>query len=310
MNYYSDDKDFVFLISELRNAFIRGENIMELGRDILASDKNLTILSEIAYDLQSGSYVSNVLNDAESYSKWHKQIANILNPYVNKHSSLLEIGCGEATTLTGVIKELNRPIANKLGFDISWSRCAIGLDWLKTNSIEANLFVADIFNIPLQDSSIDVVYTCHSLEPNGGREKEAISELLRVARNVVAIIEPIYELASTKAQERMTKYGYVTNLKETLRSISNLEVREYKLLDFSLNKLNPTGLILIEKSGPILSKKSQIQWRCPFSKTNLTQYKDAFYSNEAGLAYPFLKNIPLLHVDHAILASKYNQIQT
>jgi ubiquinone/menaquinone biosynthesis C-methylase UbiE len=35
---------------------------------------------------------------------------------------------------------------------------------------QADLVVADLFHIPFADNSVDVVYTSHSLEPNGGRE--------------------------------------------------------------------------------------------------------------------------------------------
>lgn len=102
-----------------------------------------------------------------------------------------------------------------LGFDISWSRIQAGRNWLRENQISAHLFVADLFNMPIADNAVDVVYTAHSLEPNGGRESAAISECLRIARKAVVLVEPIYELAPEAAQLRMASHGYVRNLKET-----------------------------------------------------------------------------------------------
>ncbi|HOL80730.1 MAG TPA: class I SAM-dependent methyltransferase, partial [Ignavibacteriales bacterium] len=93
----------------------------------------------------------------------------------------IEIGVGEATTLSYLIKQLNNQNLNIFGFDISWSRLKFAKELTKYLQIEnVNLFVADLFNIPLNDNSIDIVYTNHSIEPNGGREEEALKELYRI----------------------------------------------------------------------------------------------------------------------------------
>lgn len=67
--------------------------------------------------------------------------------------------------------------------------------------------MADLFDIPLKDASVDVVYTSHSHEPNGGLEEDAIRELMRIARRAVILVEPIYELANSEAQSRMRTHG-------------------------------------------------------------------------------------------------------
>lgn len=43
----------------------------------------------------------------------------------------------------------------------------------------------------------------HALEPNCGKEEEALRKCLRVARKAVVLVEPVYELASAEAQARM-----------------------------------------------------------------------------------------------------------
>lgn len=105
--------------------------------------------------------------------------------------------------------------SHALGLDISWSRCTEGQSWLSEKEVAARLFVADLFNIPLEDESVDVIFTSHSIEPNGGREEDALRELMRVARRAVVLIEPIYELANADAQSHMRSHGYVRGLKET-----------------------------------------------------------------------------------------------
>jgi hypothetical protein len=73
--------------------------------------------------------------------------------------------------------------------------------WASENDIDARIFVGDLFRIPSADNSIDVTYTSHYVEPNGGREVPAIKELLRVARKEVILVEPINELAPEEAKK-------------------------------------------------------------------------------------------------------------
>ena len=66
----------------------------------------------------------------------------------------------------------------------------------------------------MPDKSVDVVYTAHSLEPNGGRELEAVKELLRITSKRLILIEPSYELADKECKIRM-KIAAIGNSKKT-----------------------------------------------------------------------------------------------
>ena len=136
---------------------------------------------------------------------------------------------GEDTTLAEVVKLLDKDLISVYGFDVSWSRVAEGQQWLAEHGQEANLFVGDLFEIPLADSSIDVVYSSHSLEPNGGREETAIAECLRVAREAVVLVEPSYELATQEARALMEHHGYVRGLRETAERLG-AKVLKHRLL--------------------------------------------------------------------------------
>ncbi|RQO36090.1 hypothetical protein DBR37_07100 [Herminiimonas sp. KBW02] len=296
------------LIVGMRSAFARGENVMEYARTCLGQDSNTSVATLIAYDLQAGSYVRNALENPGGRDLWCSQLAEILNPLVVEGSSLLEVGCGEATTLAGILQKLTHT-PNALGFDISWSRCNYGLQWLSQKNVSANLFVADLFDIPLADQSVDVVYTSHSLEPNGGREEDAIAELLRVARRAVVLIEPAYELSDEIARERMRAHGYVRNLRQVAEKLEG-EVSEYRLLDYSINPKNPSGLLLLKKKNAHsteLAPVSNIQWKCPLTSSPMTQGTSGFYSAETGIVYPVLSGIPLLRAEHAVVASAFEQ---
>lgn len=292
------------LIQKMRLAYQRGENAMASAREIIGKSENSLMATLISYDLQAGSYISAVKKNPEIKERWCQQVANIINPLIEdkKQFTLLEIGCGEATTLRGVLEKLSHIPEYSLGFDLSWSRVAYGLRYLSEEQIQASLFVADLFNIPLADESIDIVYTSHSLEPNGGREKEAIKELLRVARHAVVLIEPIYELASPEAQERMRYHGYIRGLKDVATQLGAV-VTNYKLLDFTPNPLNPSGLLLLEKAT-IVNSTVGISWSCPLTRTRLEDIGDVFESEETGLVYPVLRGIPMLNPSNAIVASR------
>ncbi len=303
----SDVTELGGLIIGMRSAYGRGENVMKYARQTLSALDNSPISTLIAYDLQAGSYIAGARADPEGRARWCEQLASILTPYITNECSVLEVGCGEATTLAGVLNHLENTPKQSLGLDISWSRCAHGLSWLAENTVSANLFVADIFEIPLEDSSIDVVYTSHSLEPNGGREEAAIKELMRVARRAVVLIEPLYELADSDAQARMREHGYVRGLKETAESLGG-KVRDYRQLDYSSNPLNPSGLVLIEKSSWILPESPDIQWRCPLTHSTLVEHALGYYSPAVGLVYPVLGDVPLLRSTHAVVASSFGLI--
>jgi len=295
------------LMLGMRAAYARGENVMEYARQTASVLGNSPISTLIAYDLQAGTYIAGARANPDARLRWCNQLAGILNPYITKQSSVLEVGCGEATTLAGVLKHLNDTPRHALGFDISWSRCAHGLSWLAENAVSADLFVADLFEIPLEDSSIDVVYTSHSLEPNGGHEEAAIKELMRIARRAVVLVEPVYELADANAQARMRAHGYVRRLKETAEKLG-ATVRDYRLLDYCGNPLNPSGLVLIEKSATTSSESSGIQWRCPLTHSALVAHNMGFYSPGTGVVYPVLGGIPLLRSSHAVVASSFEAI--
>lgn len=292
------------LMPGMRSAYARGENAMEYARQTASVLGNSSISTLIAYDLQAGTYIAGARENSEDRVRWCSQLAAILNPHITSQSSILEVGCGEATTLAGVLKHLNNKPGRALGFDISWSRCAHGLTWLAENAASADLFVADIFEIPLEDSSVDVVYTSHSLEPNGGREEAAIKELMRIARRAVVLVEPLYELADAEAQARMRAHGYIRGLRETAENLG-ATVKDYRLLDYSSNPLNPSGLVHIEKSTKTSLEHSKIQWRCPLTHSALIAHASGYYSSTSGIVYPVLAGIPLLRASHAVVASSF-----
>jgi hypothetical protein len=305
-------KQLADLISGMRSAYARGENAMAYAREALKTEgvagRNQRLATLIAYDLQAGTYVEGARANPEEKQRWCRQLADLIAPILPKAGSLLEVGVGEATTLAGVLTELGGGRA--FGFDISWSRIKVANDWLREQSQSAELFVGDLLNIPLADNSIDVVYSSHSLEPNGGREEEAIAECLRVASQAVVFIEPLYELATAEAQARMRHHGYVRGLRETAERLG-AEVTKYHLLEHVTNSLNPSGVLALRKSGvtgnAMPANHDEPMWQCPLSGVTLERTRDGFCAPELGIVYPILAGVPLLRAEHAVVASLWSK---
>ena len=304
-------KQIAEIILGMQAAYSKGENAMEWCREYFhraneTVEGNDLLATLVAYDLQAGSYVSAVRADREKNQSWCRQLASLLSSVLADGDSILEVGVGEATTLAGVLAESGTKPSMAFGFDVSWSRVCVGRQWLHENGQRADLFVADLLSIPMGDGSVDVVYSSHSLEPNRGKEEEAIRECLRVARKAVVLVEPIYELAPREAQARIRNHGYVEGLRETAERLG-AKVSDYRLLDYTPNPLNPSGVIHLTKDGASNGPKDQFTasvWRCPVTGVALEAGTEFFYARQVGLAYPVLRAVPMLRAEHVIVASK------
>lgn len=295
------------LIADLRAHFAAGGNATQRARELRSSPDNEAFGILVAYDLQAGSYVGLTRASPAVHDQWCEQVTDCIRPFARENMSLLEVGCGECTTLQGVLSRLARYRPRAFAFDISWSRLASGKSWLAEHGIAAQLFVAELEHIPLADNSIDIVYSSHSLEPNGGREEFILAECLRVARRAVVLIEPMYELGSELQQQRMREHRYVRNLRQSAESLP-CTITDHRLLPYVTNPLNPTGLLVLEKATEPASLGSSPKWRCPLSDTPLMS-GDAFWAPDVGLVYPLLRGIPLLRREHAVIASAFSAMQ-
>jgi len=292
---------------QLKSMYEQGKNISALLREEEGLQHNTERIIEIAYDLQTGSHIAALENVkmAEHQKNYTAEIAKTIRSVCNP-LSILEAGIGEATTLSGVLQHLNADVRS-FGFDLSWSRVAYAKHWLQSQCVSnATLCTGTFLYIPFADNSIDIVYTSHSIEPNGGYEEPILQELFRVARKFLILLEPGYELANDEARRRMDFHGYCKNLKGIADSLG-YNVQEHQLFfPYTSNPLNPTAITIIKKDED--NNPSSHILACPKLKTPLEEIADMLFSSEALMVYPIVGGIPCLKIENGILASKYKEV--
>lgn len=288
----------------INKIYERGENLIQHLKDGDISKETTDEMVMISYDFQSGNYIKHVKENPEFNEKYTRAIAKVINKLGIECDFILEVGVGEATTLANLIPKIKVNPKRIYGFDLAWSRVRYAIEYMKKRGIKDSfLFMGDLFNIPLADSSLDIVYTSHSIEPNGGREKEALLELMRVTKKYLILLEPAYEFASMEARKRMEKHGYIKNLYSVAVSLG-LNVVEHRLFDIFSNPLNPTGLMVIKKD-PQNDKVVHNPLICPITKKPLELIRNSYFTKQGLLVYPIIDEVPCLLKDNAVIATHY-----
>lgn len=276
------------------------KNIIEYLKNISNQTNNTVEDILISYDFQAGVYSEAYYREPYKRDLTSDKIANYIND-LGPINSFLEVGVGEATSLMLLLKRLKNKPSNTKGIDLSWSRIKKGHEFLDENGIHGvELATGDFFELPFSNNSAELVFTFQAIEPNRGREEEALKELYRVSKKYLVLVEPCYEIANSEAKERMDRNGYITGLYDTaVRLGYNILVHEP--LGINLNDLNPVTIMIIEKHSDY---ESELNWSCPLTKTSLINKGDCFYSSESLLAYPIIQGIPCLLPSNAIVTTK------
>jgi len=259
----------------------------------------------ISYDLQAGSYIKYAQENPGYTEEYASEIAGIFNALATEAESIMEVGVGEATTLANMRKRLDFE-PDSIGFDISLSRVLFGKQYFASNGKgDVRFFVGDMFNMPYADNSVDIVYTSHTIEPNGGREREALEELYRVTRKYLILFEPSYELATTEGKNRINRLGYIKGLVSIAEELG-MKVVDYRLTKVCDNPLNPTAVLLIEKNRDTKSQR-QSEYCCPQTKANLQLNHGCFWSESSLMVYPIILDVPCLTSKHGVIATHFSE---
>ena len=288
-------------IKKIRELYHNNKNISQYLRNKNNVKKNSIDTILYSYDLQGGrDYLRR--NDPKIKS-YNKKIAKTITDTISDLDvkSFLEAGTGEGLILGLLNPKTIKSNPSLYGFDLTLSRLLYAQKYLKEQKKKASIFSANMMNIPLAENSVDVVCTVMSMEPNHGREKAILSELFRITRKYLILIEPTYELGSNKTKKHIIQHGYVRNLPNLIKKM-NYKIITHKYLGFS-TPYNENALIVAEKN-PKLPSSREIKFVSPISHKPLIKKTNFLYCKEDGYAFPIINNIPCLVNDNGILVSK------
>ena len=289
-------------IGRALRALADGQNVSETlsGEGLLPlSDAELI---EVMYEVQAGSYTHACQRPDPRRDAFIAEIAHIVGDVVDPDSSLLDVGTGESTSLIPVLEATGHRGAVR-AVDISWSR----LTWAQENAAEVgrgiDFAVADIARIPLPDDSVDFVLSTHALEPNGGREAALLTELARVARRGMVLIEPDWDNASAEQRERMNRLGYIESIPRAARDAGLTEPRVIPFRH-SLNPLNSSAAFVFVNLQQAPSRPHPSgAWVDPVEHESLSPFGGGLRTG-SGRWFPCLAGIPFLRPSDALLAAK------
>jgi hypothetical protein len=289
-------------------AYARGENVTKHLQREMQTDGNTPAIIEMAYDLQAGTYIDWVKQNADLAARRTAEAADILGPHLLDGDTLLDVGTGELTTFSALAAKLKTRLSALYAFDIGWSRVHCGLGFA-AQALSPELlskltaFVADIGATPFRTKSVDVTISNHALEPNGGHEKEILSELLRITRRKLVLFEPSYANNSEQGRQRMERLGYIRDLDRHAWELGATveDVRPLKNID---NPENPTVAYVIVPAGAEAKPAGvPAAFADPGTDNPLVKFDSCYFSPERGVSYPVIEGIPVFRSEAAVLTS-------
>lgn len=298
-------------IETAKKLYSTGSNVTSHFQNIDSKTKNSPDIIEIAYELQAGEYIKLARNYPEFPKKYTSEMADIINKYIKENDAILDVGTGELTVMAHLMPKIKCNVSRVLAFDISWSRLQKGLKFAAEKMGESykklEVFVADMFEIPISSHTVEVLISNHALEPNGGREIEILTELFRVTSKYCILFEPCYEINSDEGKKRMDKMGYIKNLEKFISDLGGNIVEKITMKTIS-NPLNPTVCYVIElnKRNEKIVKRS-FSYCVPGTDFELKKIKNVLYSPDLYVSFPIIDTIPILKNEFSIITSAMSE---
>ena len=150
--------------------------------------------------------------------------------------SVLEIGCGSGNNLKVLQKRF--PAKTFYGLDLAEQM----IKEAQVNVPAVKFFCCSAEHIPLEDNSVDVIYTVHALEQMTPFIPAVIKEMKRVCRNRVLFIEPFPEFQNWIGRMHGKRLGYPTTVHSEMQA-NGFTIETFKSLNFG-NPVNKSGILV------------------------------------------------------------------
>ena len=306
MNDMGSKFPFNLNIECLKDLYENGENISDYVYR-KTGDEELAVL--VSYEIQAGRYIAAIEGEksTENFQASMQQFVDLFSRL--RPRSILEAGVGEGTTLVNILSlfpEAGGEFQWVGGFDISLARVMFAKSYGKQKRLKNSysLFTGRIEQIPLEDDSIDLVFTSHAIEPNYGKEKEIIAELFRVTRNWLVLREPSFDLGGEPTRDHIRRCRYADNIIGTLRE-GGYDIVEHRLWGYDFNPNNKTAITVIHKSEKDRAFDFlQPRFVNPLTRSELIEREGFLYDSRCGLIFPILSDIPCLLAENALLCAR------
>ncbi len=218
----------------------------------------------------------------------------------HRFGSLLEVGAGELTTLTGIAERIGDRRAYH-GIDLSFRRIHRGARYFAARNLDIVAARASALALPYGDNSFDVVFSSHCLEHIPAHFPLAIDEMIRVARRAVLLFEPSFERGGPLQKFRMLANGYVRGIEDYLSTLSGVTLSRPRLLE-NASAYNRTALYEIRPhrspatAHPVHAAPG---FACPTCSTSLRRAETTYRCHHCERAHPIIDGIADLGVDTA-----------
>lgn len=306
-------------MENLKDLYGKNINIMKYFREHGECQETNSMQAVLcAYDYQAGSYRENyysneVVRDIYRYEGkpidlTHgdytrlaaKKMAEVMNKL--EFTTMLEVGIGEATTICDILSCLKEE-KQAWGIELSLSRLLYAQKFSEEKHAHINMAVGDMFALPFEDESVDLVFTYYCIDAHRGKEKQAIEEMLRVSKKYLILVEPSYELGNEETRKRIDEQCYIKNLEDTLEQI-DVDIIEHRLFDiFTYN--NNAAITVLKKRNVLNLNEKDIVYACPNCKERLVEHDGNLFCNNCFKIYPIIKDIPVLSEQNAVMCNKY-----
>jgi len=267
---------------------------------------------EEKYDQISGSYIEwkykkakkinfHYINGVIKRTSLFEREKNLMEEYYMilskyKFKNILEVGAGELTILDSLVDFIDKDV-NYYALDLSLNRVYQGRNaFLKRHSCNLEVCKANAKALPYPDNYFDMVFTSHCLEHMPHDYKKAIDEMCRVAKKVVILFEPSYELGNISEKIRTIAFDYVKGISSYISLIKNAELSKHFFLKNG-RVFNRTACYIVDLTKSLNEKVEEgrsFNYVCPSCKEKLLIKKEYLLCESCQKASLIFEDIPIL----------------